>query len=274
MIEVMKLGTLRTNREPSPLDDLKKLEASLRTEGLQVPLLVNRNRYVIDGVRRLAAIRRLGYTEAICQVTDDIDEALENLTEGRKSPLQVLQTPSRIYGQYSLISVMGKSNQMARRASRGTTGSKKDGTLRYAESINSYRDRYLEIMGLKTYLLQETISMYNLLEELSEDNPSRKQFAEALERLDRGEVSMTRAHKIYARLKRTEGSSLNSGAQQNQILTQALGAMEGMWRGLQDTVPLSSNVDRETVANYITESRAFISRMRILTNEIERQLNE
>ena len=275
MIEVMKLGKLRTNREPSPLDDLTELEASLREEGLQVPLLVNGNFIVVDGVRRLAAIRRLGYKDAICQVTDDFNEAMENLAEGRKSSLQKKQSPSRVYGQYALIAVMGHQMQMQARGVIPTTGSRRGGNLRMAEPLPSSRIRYTELMDIKPHTLQNIVTMYNyLFVQMGRDNPKRKQFSEMLDRLDRGELSTSRVFNFYTQLKASEGGNGLSGAQQEQILTAAISSMEGLRRGLQDTLPLSSNVRRETVATYLKESRAFLTNMRVLNNEIERQLSE
>lgn len=274
MIQVVKVGKLRTNREPSPLDDFTELEASLLNGGLQVPLLVNENMFVVDGVRRLAAIKKLGFKDVICQVTNDFDEAMENLAEGRKSALQVASTPSRLYGQYTLISVMGDMRVTRLKAEIPWVGKKAEGNMRRAAVIGSYRHEYIKLMGVKENLLQEALTMYRYLETMGKDNPSRKTFAEAMERWNRGETSQARVHNLYVQLRQTDGGRRNSGVQQNQILTGALSAMEGMWRGLQDTLPLSPDVDREKVSNYIRESRAFASRMRTLANEMERQLNE
>lgn len=68
---------------PKVLDNNPKLRASLAKEGLLVPLLVNSNYEIIDGVDRYVEAQALGWTEIPVTIPETYDEACALLSEAR-----------------------------------------------------------------------------------------------------------------------------------------------------------------------------------------------
>ena len=79
--EQVEISQLKTTR-PWPEDSLKALIKDLRTNGMQEPVLVRASGLiVIDGMRRIAAAKELGWSKVPAVVTDDLLEICEILRE-------------------------------------------------------------------------------------------------------------------------------------------------------------------------------------------------
>jgi hypothetical protein len=271
LIEVVKVGKLKTNRDISPGDNLEELEKSLREDGLLVPLLVNGDMIVVDGVRRLTAIKKLGYKDAICQVTTDFDVAMASLIEAKAAGGQVPLTPRRLIRQYQLISKMGEARLSERRATIPLKRNS-DGSLSRSRSLGRYKDEYKKLVGVAESLLQEMLAVYRHFDRLDPKAPGFKDLKQILDRAEAGEVPIAQVNKLHRIIVRGEYG--HNSSLQSQILSSTISTMQGMATALASVDALSPDLDREEVKVFITEARKFIRKLRSTTNSMGRQLNE
>lgn len=268
MIEVVPLAKIKS-RGINPGDDLTELEASLRKDGLKVPLLLNGNHVLVDGARRLQAIKNLGLTDAVCQVTDDFDEAMANLTQARKGEHRVPISHRRLYEQYTLISVMGFA-----RASRRRLGVPLKRGIRGAERGFGFREEYTALIdNPKKWVLDRTMTAYRGLDNM-EPGPNRDKLLQLLAKVEQTGEGPTAASKFARQIAFSDPGARVTLAQQRQIFRNTVSSMEGLHKGLKSIGDLDPDLPREEVEEFISDIKGFVSKMRTFANQLERQLSE
>jgi hypothetical protein len=142
------LDDLVLDRTVDPADDLSSLTKHIREHGLQVPILVNQDLLVIDGYRRLEALRRLGYGEEVTVAsTQDYIEACQHLQRAVDHGVEAAPlTYQRIWYLYRNIRPMrdqGLSRlQKGRQRWQGTPGSEA-GMKAYFQDVVKVSDSVL-----------------------------------------------------------------------------------------------------------------------------------
>ena len=106
MIKELKVAELVADRQLGTTDEdkrqLDRVQASMAKDGLKVPLLVNTDKVVLDGLRRLVAAQNLGWETIPCAVTNDYAQMLHMVTKAREAgwddhPLHVVALHVRLH---------------------------------------------------------------------------------------------------------------------------------------------------------------------------------
>lgn len=79
MHKVVDLDRLIVTRPLHRPDTLDQLQKDIAEHGIRVPILIDTKYNVLDGARRVEAVRRLGVGAVACEVTNDFPRMLENL---------------------------------------------------------------------------------------------------------------------------------------------------------------------------------------------------
>lgn len=97
----VNLIKIKTDRDLDPGDDISVLTKHINDSGLQVPILVDHNLNLIDGLRRLEAVRSLGHTTIEVNVTSMYPQACMWLKQAREHGTEARPlVPQRIWEIY------------------------------------------------------------------------------------------------------------------------------------------------------------------------------
>lgn len=85
MTERVLIESIKTDRQLSPDDNLDELATNLRDKGQRVPVLLLDGNILVDGLRRLTALQKLGHTTVQAVVATTLEEAVEVLAKTTKT---------------------------------------------------------------------------------------------------------------------------------------------------------------------------------------------
>lgn len=123
--------------------EIKALAIDIRDNGLQVPVLVGKtSRILIDGLTRLKAYEKLGWSVVPAQFTDDPIEVADLMEKQRNG--QILVTHQRAYELLQDVKVLGKLREsLRRRRPRGTKVGHIEGVRPCVERATGYSENTL-----------------------------------------------------------------------------------------------------------------------------------
>jgi hypothetical protein len=244
---------------PPSVEDLEPLIISIRDTGLQVPIALDTKSLLIDGLRRMDAMRALGHTSIEAVVISTQVELLDHLDRTRKHGAferDWLRTRRayEIYQHYTYLSGRSRSLAYRGRKGNGLTG-----------ATYSTRDRIAGVLGLRSEPeVQAYVGNYKLLY----DGDTAAQ--EAIQRFEAGEVGAYGAQSIIRTLKANRGT-INNLADQRAFLQQIRITMEALGHSLLEFGRLNPRLPKEEVNEYLDSmqrNRATLTRfMRTLTRE-------
>jgi hypothetical protein len=116
MAKRVAIDSITTDRVLVPGDDLTELIASIKEVGVEIPPLVSQDYELIDGLRRIEALRSLGETEVVVVPTFLYPRACEQIKQAHEHGVASLPlTPQRIWEIYTsmqpLLTVTKAHNQ-------------------------------------------------------------------------------------------------------------------------------------------------------------------
>jgi hypothetical protein len=77
--EVISIDSIKTNRELDPKDSILDLANDIQELGLKVPILIDPDHILVDGLRRLKALQLFGRVSVLTTVAETYEEAMVNL---------------------------------------------------------------------------------------------------------------------------------------------------------------------------------------------------
>lgn len=242
---------------PPPVEELEPLIQSIRDTGLQVPIAIDSKSLLIDGLRRMEAMRALGHTVIEAVVISTQLELLDHLKRTRKHGVHErdwLRTRRayEIYRHYAYLS--GRSRSLAYRGRGDLTG-----------ATYSTRDQVVGLLGLRSDAeVQAYVSNYKLL---YAGTPGAE---EAIKRYEAGDVGPYGAQSIIKTFTRKHGT-INNLAEQRAFLQQIRITMEALGHSLQEFGRLNPRLPQEEVDEYLESlqsNRATLTRfIRTITKE-------
>lgn len=84
MSETILIESIKTDRKLDDGEDVKDLANLIAGFGLKVPVLLDHNHILIDGLRRIEAMKVLGETTVPAIVAETYEEAISNLMQAHK----------------------------------------------------------------------------------------------------------------------------------------------------------------------------------------------
>lgn len=256
MERTVPIDSISVNRTLDPGDDITELAEDIRDSGLQVPVLVNQNYELIDGLRRLEALRSLGFDAVhVVPVTMFLPAATWIQRAREHGVLARPLTPRRIWQLYSaclpLISVSRSHEMRGKPHGRGA-------------SVNG-RTRFLEAVGLTSEShFQAVIQTYRTAQEQTVRGELARQ---AVDLIERGSLT---AYGAIDYVKRNLNEGIITTAEDQLVLLQnAVHTLSGIAFSLKRMGPLHATVTSAQLAPITKDLRNFRRTLHRLIHSLE-----
>jgi ParB-like nuclease family protein len=253
MIRIL-ISEVTTDRVPVDRSDLADLEADMAKHGLKTPILVRENMILIDGQRRLAVAKALGWEDIEAIVTDDLEEAcaiLAPLHEGIRVDGRRLYDFHRVLRELAMVRISRLKNQgLWRRAHR--PADKKE------------VPRYVTLMK-ETFNLPFTSYVERIARLFAKADGGDEQAIDLLKRALAGEISLNGAAHVLDQRKALNGD-IDSLSEQRKVLTGSVRNLHGLIKTMKKLGPLK--IPREELDPLIEQLRYLRSELYILTRKV------
>lgn len=118
MATLIRIDSIKVDRELEPGDDVNALAAHIRDSGMKHPVIVDANMKLIDGLRRIEAIKLLGGSTILATLTETLEDTAKALKRTRKHGICALPVSyARAYQIYRAVheQVEERGNRMRTR---------------------------------------------------------------------------------------------------------------------------------------------------------------
>jgi len=253
-----------TDRKLSDDDDLSELAGFLNDQGQQIPILLDHENNLIDGLRRVEALRSLGHTTVLATQTSMYPVVCALLKQAREHSVGALPlTPRRIWEIYSaarpLLQITRSAYTVGK--ARGERLNKQVGGRRLLG----------EALGFKSASgLQAITHTYRAL---SDPSPQRAKRAEkAVQLLEAGEISHYQAVDMINKPTGLTGP-LRTLNEQRSALQEAIATYRGLIKGLESLGPIHAKMPEEELRGYLGELLALRAQMHKFTRLLQEETN-
>jgi hypothetical protein len=269
MIELLSLDDIIHDGKPSDPLAVKELAEEIAENTLRVPVLLNADKHLIDGWRRVQAIRALGHQDILAQATDDFDLALDNLSSAHGG---AVPGPRRLYELYRGIKPMGF--QKLSQGRRNALGSQKPQRGAKKGRIGSFRHDFLAVFNVSEHYLQGCLTFYSRID-LMPDGPERDQYLAASERVERGEITPLTALKHLALPPEPEKGpmgSLDAGGQR-ELMSRADLALDSTLRAIEAIADVAPGITDEDLKQWAQNLRERRRKLTQFINSLEKAVD-
>ena len=253
------IASITTNRTLSIDDDLTGLAQSIRDNGLQVPVLVNYDMVLIDGLRRIEAAKMLGQvTIEVVKVTLYLP-ALSWLRKAREHGVEARElTPRRIWEIYSVVRpLMNISKSQAMRTKKTLQGVKVGNRQDLVDALGIEKEAYLQVVT----------QLYRTAEEPT--SKRGKIAREAVKILEEGKLTPYMAIDYLRR--RTSNTGTGDADEQLQALRVASAALNGIRFGFMKLGTINPDITPEDVKDIVRDFRRFRRTLHQLIHQLDRE---
>lgn len=261
MAKRVAIDKIVIDRALVPGDDLAELARSIKENGQEVPILVTHEYELIDGLRRIEALRSLGETEVSVVPTYMYPRACELIKQAQQHGVAAAPlTPQRIWEMYSALRPL--LNITRSHLQRGIPPGNRLGKT--AGGQRSFADA----IGVPHGQVSALLSVYHKLD----DPQFGPKAAEALALLKRGEVTFYGAADFIRRGARLNGD-ITGLAQQQETLESAITSLNATIRAVSRLGKLHKKFPKEEAEQRLVELSATRYRLgkfiKLLTEEIQ-----
>ena len=264
MAKRVAIDSILVDRAVDPGDDLTELVRSIKEEGQAVPVLVTQDLELIDGLRRLEALRSMGETEVEVVPTFMYPRACEVIKEAVQHGVAALPlTATRIWQLYCSVQPLLAITRvhLARgKAKKGETRESAGGRELFTKSLNGF---------LKDGELQALIYTYRAL-----DDPVRAQrAAEALTMLNEGQTTYYGMSE-YVRKSVGLTGPITAVKEQREALESAVTSLNGIVRALNQLGVPNVKIPTEEMETRRTELSAARYKLTKFINLLTEEINK
>jgi hypothetical protein len=261
----LNLSEIVTERVLAPDDDISPLAKHINDTGLQVPLLVTPNNHLVDGLRRLEAVRSLGQSTIEVNAVSLYPHACAWIKRTREHGVEALPlTPYRIWEIYKALQPLASITR-----SYVQSGRRKGQSPKF--SVGG-RPMLADALGLTSDSpLQAITQVFRAAEEDPTERGDRAR--EAAARLVQGKTTIymaaeaTRAHpRVYGGL---QTPTAQRKALQNMGMT-----MDGLGYAMEQFGPLSKALQGQETEDWLTSLRKFRRKLARFIHQLEEETNE
>lgn len=257
MRQSVRIDTITLKRDLQPGDDITALAVDIKEHGQQIPVIVNQKFELIDGLRRIKAIRLNGGDKVSTVVGTTFDEVIAVLQQSRQHGVEWRKpSPKRLWELNQALApyVRRRTLENKKQLVGKPAHSKMEKTLVSSRLVLS------QALGLgnSESHLGESVHLWNLVHKPEDYRYElAKELAEAVER---GEVPL---HGVRSRLERAEifhGDVLTPG-EQRQLLQAFILSLSGVVKSVQRIGPLNRKIPKR-------ELRSYLEKIRVLRREL------
>jgi len=238
-----------TTRRLEPDEDLSKLVEHIKENGMKVPILIDRNNILIDGLRRLEAAHALGLDSVSVVVATDYVVACNAINAAYAYDVAAHRTWRRVWEMYRDTQVL-----MWDRLSMLRQRTAKERMEDARKAGGETRDLFTVALGLSSRsMLQAVLHVHRLAE--SDTTPLGDRAREAVILLAEGKVTPYGAD---GHVKRAPGLSGDMVALEDQrnLLSSVASTLSGIAKGLTKMGPLNPGLSPEELKVWLDSMKA------------------
>ena len=244
MAQVVPIDQIRVIRDLEPGDDVSQLAKHIADSGLKMPILVDGDGVLIDGLRRLEALRSLGMTTV--EVVHGLlyPNVCEHLKRTREHGVEAVPLkPRRIWQIYKQLQPIFYATK-----AHFQFGVRKGGAKRSAGG----RNLLYVALGLKSSAPLQAISSVYRAAEGDPNLPRTRKAQEAVALLDAGEITIYAAVDHMTKERGLTGNTTKY-EDQKRTLEKAAASLRGMVKALENIGPLDSQYPVEDLEKIYKE---------------------
>lgn len=263
MGQQVPIDSILVDRQLVPTDDLSSLMASIERSGQRVPILTNGDYHLIDGLRRLEALRRLGHTTAEVIATSMYPQACAALKRAREHGVAAVEvTPRRLWELYEAL----------RPLLNITRSHLQRGRQRGQQIRIGGRALFIEALGMSSEsLLQAVTQVYRAAQEDPTDRGDRAR--EAVKRLEAGETTVYMAVDYMRPM--VETRDIVKLDEQRAAFETAAKTLNGLLFGLERIGPLNRRLVKDgEIEEYLRQLKIFRRKFAGFIHRIEEEINK
>lgn len=155
MVEISTLSGV--DREVAPTDDPSKLVADIKQHGQTTPILIRPDLHLIDGLRRVRALKSLGIEQVEAFTADTWAEIRARLEDGRSDEnfrLPIIYRPYDILPMFYAVEAMG-ARALSESRSEATRGLKR-GARNLRRRLVPWRKQFFEALGVDDHIYTDS----------------------------------------------------------------------------------------------------------------------
>lgn len=261
MGRTVTLDSITVDRVLHDGDDIQALAGSIKKVGLKVPILVGPDYELIDGLRRLEALRSLGETEVEVVATSMYPVACDTIDKARVHGVEALPlTGERIW---ELTTALQPLLQITK--SHYARGRPK---VQGSRTSAGGRPLLAKALGLRSEAYLQAVTQVHRA--LSDPEKGAKA-AEALELIDEGKLTYYGAIDFMKKVTGLPGRIIKMSEQQ-ALLGSATASLHGTIKALNQLGPLDKKFPRDEVEGRLSELTLIRTRLgkfiKLLNEEI------
>lgn len=258
MERTVPIDSITVYRTLEPGDDITELAEHIRDSGLVVPLLVNQNYELIDGLRRLEALRSLGFTVAHVVPVTMFGPAATLITRAREHGVLARPlSPRRLWRLYTMCQpLISMSKSHERRGRPKGKGAHVNGRQNFIESLGMNSESYLQAV-IQTYRMT------------LEDSTRGELARQAVALIESGRLTVYGAIEWIKR-RYNEGNIIEA-SEQVTLLQNTAHALNGIGFGFKRLAPLHKDVPPEQLESILKDFRSFRRVLHQLIHNLERE---
>lgn len=249
MDQLLEISTITIKRGLAPDDtEIPELAKSIKRNGQRVPILINQSFELIDGLRRIEAVRSNGGTIVTARIAETFEMAIDELNESRVDG-EFWQTPSplRVWQiNQLLIPYVKRRIKENRQRLKGRPQHSK-----LANPPTPARTMLHQAFGFNSdSYVGESIHLWNLA---TSTEDWRAEYAKELaEAVERGEVPL---FGVRARLERAEifRGDITAPADQKRVMNNFITHMGGLTKSVESMGPLNQKITKNQKEIWLKE---------------------
>lgn len=258
MGQYIKISSIVVKRELAPDDDITELAKSINDTGMQIPVLLTHGNQLIDGLRRIEALRMLGQDTVEVVVANTYRPAVSWLRRAREYGVQTRPlTSRRIWELYSMCRpLMNISRSQLMKGTQHGTGIRVGGRGEFCRALGIEKEGYL----------QAITQVYKMALEPSGKGTLARELVAAI---DNGQMTPYMAVDRLRRYNRL--GDITGATEQVQALRTATSALTGIAFGLSKLGPLNPEVTAPDIDEVLNDMRRFRRTLQGVIHQLEKE---
>jgi hypothetical protein len=253
-----------TDRKLRDDDDISELARAINDQGQKIPILLDHESNLIDGLRRMEALRSLGHTTILATQTSMYPVVCALLKQAREHGVGAIPlTPRRIWEIYAA----GRPLQIITRSAYGAGKSRGQ---RLDKQVGGRR-QLAQALGFNSVSKLQAIT--HVFRALNDPSPERAKRAErAVQLLEAGEISHYQAVDLINKPTGLSGP-LRTLNEQRSALQASIATYRGLIKGLESLGPIHSKMPEEELHGYLGELLTLRAQMHKFTRLLQEETN-
>jgi ParB-like nuclease domain len=267
--EFLSLDKIVIDRELQTDEGLEELAASINTTQLRVPILVDANFNLIDGLRRYKAHQILGRDMIEAYVSWTYEESIQWLTTAHEDAVLARPlTPRRIYEIFAVLVPQVKARSV--RIKESWRGIPKKDRKKPGPYYNSRIELAKALKLNSESIIQEVQQLYRME---NEDSPRGVKAREIIARVDAGEFkTIYPAWLLFSKWRKEQALRVKGESEQRQILSATATNLRAIVNGLRPIGPIHQRIKKEEATKWLAELVEAQRQLRLTIRQLRQKI--